>query len=287
MVNNGQPIRTLRYAPKADSTTGLDLLSFGQVRLMPVAGRAVVRGDFHVLARCTAGTGSVTVDFVTHPVTAGTITWIRPGWTHRWDDIADLRGYLLLCPSELLPAATLGHLPSPATPPNLRATPLTDAAFDHLTTEYAATPPDPAILRHLLSALTLRLAAALPVLPDSTDLFTRFAHLTERYHSETREVSWYASQLGYSPRTLSRAVQSATGSTAKQYLNSRVILEAKRLLAHEPVTTAECARRLGFDDPANFTKFFRTHAATTPTDFRLSLSGSVRSSLPEHVPSHE
>ncbi|WP_040815563.1 helix-turn-helix domain-containing protein [Nocardia concava] len=272
MVKNGQPIRTLQYALKPGSATGLELLTFDQLRPMPVAGRAVVRGDFHVLAHCTAGTGSITVDFVTHPLTAGTLAWIRPGWTHRWDDLTDLHGYALLCRPELIPAAAQAHLPSPATPPILPATPLTDAAFTHLITEYTATPPNPAILRHLLSALALRLSTALPPLPDPTDLFDRFARLAERYHSQTREVAWYAAQLGYSPRTLSRAVQAATSTTAKQYLNARVTLEAKRLLAHSPITTAECARRLGFDDPANFTKFFRTQTSTTPTQFRLTLT---------------
>ncbi|MFE3192673.1 helix-turn-helix domain-containing protein [Nocardia sp. NPDC059240] len=280
MVKNGQPIRTLQYAPQAGSATGLEVLDFVKLRPMPVAGREVIRGDFHVLARCTAGTGSMTVDFVAHPLTAGTLAWIRPGWTHRWDDLGDLRGEVILCRSELVPAGALGHLPSPATPPVLTANPLTDAAFGHLLGEYAADPPEPAILRHLLSALTLRLAAGLPALPDPTDLFDRFGRLVERYHSETREVSWYAAQLGYSPRTLSRAVHAATGFTAKQYLNARVALEAKRMLAHEPVTTAECARRLGFEDPANFTKFFRAQTGTTPTGFRLGLADHV---VPEEI----
>ncbi|MGV9838114.1 helix-turn-helix domain-containing protein [Nocardia niigatensis] len=273
MVKNGQPIRTLQYAPPTGSSTGLELLTFDQLRRMPVvAVPEVIRGEFHVLARCTAGIGRVTIDFVAHELTADTVAWIRPGWTHRWDDIAELKGDLILFRSELVPAAALGHLPSPSTPPVVTANPLTDSAFEHLTGEYAADPPSTAILHHLLSAVTLRLAAGLPALPDPTDLFHRFARLTERYHSETREVSWYAAQLGYSPRTLSRAVQAATGTTAKQYLNARVVLEAQRILAHEPVTTTECARRLGFDDPANFTKFFRTHTATTPTRFRLDLT---------------
>ncbi|MFJ9367571.1 helix-turn-helix domain-containing protein [Nocardia sp. NPDC101769] len=274
MVKIGQPIRTLRYAPTAGSPTGLELLTFDQLRRMPVAaGHEVIRGDFHVLARCTAGSGRTTIDFVAHDLAADTVAWIRPGWTHRWDDIAELKGDLILCRPELVPAAALGHLPSPATPPVVTANPLTDSAFEHLTSEYAVDPPNTAILHHLLSAVTLRLAAGLPALPDPTDLFGRFARLAERYHAETREVAWYAAQLGYSPRTLSRAVQSATGATAKQYMNARVTLEAKRLLAHEPVTTAECARRLGFDDPANFTKFFRANTATTPTRFRLDLTG--------------
>ncbi|MFE3797659.1 helix-turn-helix domain-containing protein [Nocardia tengchongensis] len=271
MVECGQPSRTPRYAPRAGAPTGLELLDFDRLRGMPVAaGREMIRGDFHVLARCTAGSGRLTVDFTEHDLTADTIAWIHPGWSHRWDDIADLKGDLVLVRSDLVPTAALGRLPS--TPPIVPANTLTDTAFDHLAGEYAADRPDPAVLGHLLGAMTLRLAAALPAVPGCTDLFGRFARLVERYHAETREVSWYAAQLGCSPRTLSRAVHTATAATAKQYVNARVILEAKRLLAHGAATTADCARRLGFDDPANFTKFFRTHTATTPTGFRLEVT---------------
>lgn len=270
MVESGQPSRTPRYAPRVGAPTGLELLDFDRLRGMSVAlGRETIRGDFHVLARCTAGSGRLTVDFATHELAADTIAWIHPGWTHRWDDIADLKGDLVLVRSDLVPAAVLGRLPS--TPPIVAANALTDSAFDHLAGEYAADPPDTAILGHLLGAVTLRLAAALPTPPQPTDLYGRFARLVERCHADTREVSWYAAQLGCSPRTLSRAVQAATGVTAKQYVNARVTLEAKRLLAQGPATTADCARHLGFDDPANFTKFFRTHTATTPTGFRLEL----------------
>ncbi|AYF76382.1 AraC family transcriptional regulator [Nocardia yunnanensis] len=272
MVKNGQSIRTLRYATGPGWATGLELLDFAQLRPMPVAGREVVRGDFHVLARCTGGTGSVVVDFAVHPLSAGTVVWIRPGWTHRWDDIAQVSGSVVLCRTELMPTGALGHLPSPATPPVSAGNLLTDMAFDHLGGEYRAEPPDPVILRQLLGVLALRLAAGLPPPPGPTDLFDRFARLVERYHGETREVAWYAAQLGYSPRTLSRAVHAATGATAKQYLNARVALEAKRVLAHESVTTAECARRLGFEDPANFTKFFRAQTGATPTGFRVGVA---------------
>lgn len=276
MVKNGQEIRSLCYAPSAATPLGLELLTFDQLRTMPVAHGQVVRGDFHVLAHCTTGTGRLTVDFVARDLVPGTVAWVRPGWTHRWDDITALDGHLMLCRPELVPAAAVGHAPAPSTPPLSPADLLTDLAFEHLVREYAAVAPVESILRHLVSALTLRVAAALPAPAAATDLFDRFARLTERYHTETREVSWYAAQLGYSPRTLTRAVHLTTGRSAKQYLNDRVALEAKRLLAQAPpLPTATCARRLGFEDAANFTKFFRTHTGTTPTRFRRANTNGV------------
>ena len=47
-----------------------------------------------------------------------------------------------------------------------------------------------------------------------------------------------------------------------------MVLEAKRLLAFGDLTVAQCAARLGFDDTANFGKFFERGAGCTPGAFR-------------------
>ncbi len=84
-----------------------------------------------------------------------------------------------------------------------------------------------------------------------------------------------ARELGYTPRTLSRATHAATARSAKQFIDDRVILEAKRLLAHSDSPAATIARHLGFDDDTNFTKFFRRHTDTTPGAFRLTARGTA------------
>jgi AraC-like DNA-binding protein len=90
----------------------------------------------------------------------------------------------------------------------------------------------------------------------------------ERDHAVTRRVEDYAAALGYSPRTLTRAASSATGRTAKQYIDDRVLLEAKRLLRHSGLPAKEVADRLGFIDASDFTKFFRLRTGMTPGAFR-------------------
>jgi AraC-like DNA-binding protein len=90
---------------------------------------------------------------------------------------------------------------------------------------------------------------------------------TRQRRAGARVVAWCARRLGYSPRTLSRATHEAVGRSAKQFIDDRVALEAKRLLAHTDITATECARRTGFDDPANFSKFFRARAGLAPGAF--------------------
>jgi AraC-like DNA-binding protein len=56
--------------------------------------------------------------------------------------------------------------------------------------------------------------------------------------------------------------------TAKRVIIERIILEAKRLLAHSSDPVAGISSHLGFDEPTNFVKFFKRETDLTPTQFR-------------------
>ncbi|MGX9230054.1 helix-turn-helix domain-containing protein [Streptomyces albus] len=104
--------------------------------------------------------------------------------------------------------------------------------------------------------------------------FARFRAAVERDLSRTHRVADYAAALGYSTRTLTRATRAATGTTAKNYLDTRILLEAKRLLVHTDAGSADIARRLGFGDPGDFGKFFRRLDGRTPLAFRAQARGT-------------
>ncbi|GAA5159365.1 MULTISPECIES: helix-turn-helix domain-containing protein [Amycolatopsis] len=272
MVKNGQQrIRTLHYRVAADSPSGVEVLTFSRLRLMPAGKQwdTVHRADFHVLALGRSGRGTVVVDFVRHPLDADRVVWIRPGWTHSWADIAAVEGLVVLFRPEFVPpsspgADVLGPVSWQVDRPDL-----VRLAADHLRREYVE--GDAEILRHLLEVLLLRVAGGAPRPADGREVFTAFSRAVEAEYARSREVEWYARRLGYSPRTLRRATQEAVGVGAKRFIDDRVVLEAKRLLAHTDITVAECARRLGFDDPANFAKFFQARAGSTPGAFAESV----------------
>ncbi|MFI9275717.1 helix-turn-helix transcriptional regulator [Kitasatospora sp. NPDC052896] len=122
-----------------------------------------------------------------------------------------------------------------------------------------------------MSVLVLSLAHACPA-PTSagaaSEVFRSFRAAVERDFARSHHVADYAAALGYSVRTLTRAAQAATGFTAKQYIDARILLEARRLLAHTDATSAEISRRVGFHDPSDFAKFFRTRDGNAPLRFR-------------------
>ncbi|HEY5881590.1 MAG TPA: helix-turn-helix transcriptional regulator, partial [Nakamurella sp.] len=113
--------------------------------------------------------------------------------------------------------------------------------------------------------------------PGPADTFLRFRDAVERDFTRTRQVGDYAHALGYSPRTLSRAARTAVGMNAKEFIDGRTILEAKRLLAHSELSAAQIAHQLGFTSPTNFTKYFHQRTTSTPITFRKHVRGTGRS----------
>jgi AraC-like DNA-binding protein len=138
------------------------------------------------------------------------------------------------------------------------------------------------LLRHQLATLVLRVAMLLPyetspepghpapLGPDGSEAaaFVRFRREIERSFGHTRRVEEYAARLGCSVRTLTRASLAATGRSAKQLIDDRVALEAKRLLAHTDQPVADIGRELGFPEPTNFGRFFAREVGFSPGHFR-------------------
>lgn len=156
--------------------------------------------------------------------------------------------------------------------------PLALMAADHLGREHstAVRVPrlgSPPLLAHLLAALVLRVlpvasAPGIPLPAQSAGVFASFRAAVEEHFADWHQVADYAGALGYDRRTLARATRAATGAGAKQFLDQRILLEAKRLLAHTDLPVGGCARALGFRDAANFTTFFQRGAGMPPSVWR-------------------
>ncbi|MER6122462.1 AraC family transcriptional regulator [Streptomyces sp. NPDC001795] len=247
----------------------------------------VHRIDFHVVMLFNGGPVTHMVDFAEYRVTAGDLLWIRPGQVHRFSRTSEYRGTVLAMQPGFLPRATVEatglyryDLPPLLHPdPDQRAG--LQAALAQLQREYEDTTTLPptlhtAVLRHSLTAFLLRLAhlaasSAEAARGQADTTFTRFRDAVEKGFATNHSVSAYADALGYSRRTLVRAVRAATGQTPKGFIDKRVILEAKRLLAHTDLPIGRVGAAVGFPDSANFSKFFHQHTDTTPAAFRAEL----------------
>ncbi|MFJ9732236.1 helix-turn-helix domain-containing protein [Streptomyces sp. NPDC101171] len=247
----------------------------------------VHRIDFHVVMLFTDGPVRHMVDFAEYRAEAGDLLWIRPGQVHRFAQSSEYRGTVLTMQPGFLPRATVEAtgLYRYDLPPLLRPGPeqlsALRAALEQLRREYEDTETLPlslhtAVLRHNLTAFLLRLAhlaasSAEAARRPADSTFTLFRDAVEKGFATQHSVSAYADALGYSRRTLVRAVRAATGETPKGFIDKRVVLEAKRLLAHTDLPIGRVGAAVGFPDAANFSKFFQLHTGFTPVAFRAEL----------------
>jgi AraC family transcriptional regulator, transcriptional activator of pobA len=270
-VKNGHvtTVRQHTYQPPGGTFSPVETMSFD--RLRRIDRGSTQRADFHVLAAVRRGQGGVSMDFSEHHLAARTVAWIPPGVVHRWSDIKDLAGDIVLFvpTAPVTPASrdvASGLMTGACWTPAAGAWPLISVALGHLRLEFGAPPGarTAELSSLLLSALLLRLDPPATPGPAVNDAFLRFRYAAEEDFRTHHDVAHYARRLGYSPRTLSRGVHAATGRSAKDYLCERLLLEAKRLLAHDHLSQAQCGQRLGFSDAANFSAFFLRETGLRP-----------------------
>ena len=96
-----------------------------------------------------------------------------------------------------------------------------------------------------------------------------FRELVNRHFREHLSLHDYANSLGITVVTLGRLCHEQLGMTPMTLINARLILEAKRELAHSAQSVKQIAHGMGFSDVGYFSRFFRKHAQRSPSEFRL------------------
>jgi AraC family transcriptional regulator, transcriptional activator of pobA len=99
-------------------------------------------------------------------------------------------------------------------------------------------------------------------------MLREFRKLVEQKYTEWHQVQQYASEIHISSKHLSHTVKQLTGKPAKEFIQDRITLEAKRLLWYTPLSIKEIAFRLGFDEPLHFSGFIRKQTGLSPTRLR-------------------
>lgn len=96
----------------------------------------------------------------------------------------------------------------------------------------------------------------------------KFKQLVNEHYKTEHSTSFYANNLHISSDHLNRVIKTSIGKTAKNYIQSRLITEAKRLLYFTDLSNKEIGYELGFNEPANFSAFFKKHTQVSPSSFK-------------------
>lgn len=131
-----------------------------------------------------------------------------------------------------------------------------------------------AALAHLMLLLVdvARLAADIVGelrLNDEPLLAEVFGFIEAHYH-EPISLRDAAAAVALTPGHLTTAVRRKTGRTVQDWILERRMAEARRLLVETDQTAEEVGRRIGYTDPAYFTRSFRRVHHTTPLRWRAA-----------------
>ncbi|WP_020120342.1 AraC family transcriptional regulator [Streptomyces canus] len=284
-------IPRLDFNPPRERVPGFEIVDLATLheRRRSRGSRAdlVHRVDFHTLTLITEGSTEHAVDFVTYPCRPGTLLWIRPGQVQRFARPGTADGtHLLFTPAFPPHSSSADRLVKEWYGPacwQLGARPeyaVLSTLLGQMRAEYGR--PEEAVSAEILQLLLATVLLQIDRLPRPDgrgdphaggEVYVRFRAELERGYATTRRAADYAHRLGYTVKTLTRACAAATGQPVKHVIDGRVALEAQRLLAHTDEPVATIARRLGFQEPTNFGKFFTRHAGVTPGAFRQTHKG--------------
>lgn len=95
-----------------------------------------------------------------------------------------------------------------------------------------------------------------------------FSELSTNNSNAPLSINKVADEMNLHPHYLSDVIKQKTGRTATQLIRERTAAEAQKLLLHTSKSISEIAYQLRFEDPSNFTKFFKSQLQITPKEFR-------------------
>lgn len=97
-----------------------------------------------------------------------------------------------------------------------------------------------------------------------------YKRLVDKHYRDMHEVQQYASMLNITPRHLADVVKSTTGKSPHEFINNRLLQEAKVLLSGSSSTIAEIAYLLNFEDQSHFSHFIKRKTGLSPLELRKS-----------------
>jgi AraC-like DNA-binding protein len=136
------------------------------------------------------------------------------------------------------------------------------------------------VLRNLLNAFIICAARLMTckcktniVQMDSSQnkVVRQFKSLTDEHYVNRTRVAEYADMLYITPGHLNDLIKSVTGKTAKQIIDEKRVVEAKRLLFWGQHSVKQIAGHLNFEDDAYFNRFFKKHTGQTPALFQKNI----------------
>ena len=238
----------------------------------------------------TEGEGKFSIDNQTNEAASRDVFFSKPGEIRNWDTRHIVNGYALIFEDEFLSSLFkdslfvrhLSFFQSGKTSSKLQ---LPDELYmrilqilHNIKTEIDSyRQNDVYVLRALLYEVLMLLDRAYLKMISmeegrSREVFnnhvSKFMNLVNIHSKEQHSVQYYADKLCITSNYLNEMVTSTMGFSAKQYIQNKVMEEAKRMLAYTDLPVAEIAFELNYETVSYFSRCFRRYTGETPLGYR-------------------
>lgn len=260
---------------------------FGRLATWTYFGKTE-RIHFFCIMIVTEGKGKHFVDFKEYHLEKGNILFVAPGQIQQYEENPQFKGYMLIFTEHFF-RKQVNELAF-----------LNQSSIFDITLPNALIKPDVETFSKMMQLLFLLQAefscshefSKVESLQKLTSLFLIYAerqkqrdnnvvsndhYLSQYYHFKQlleqhflreRSVEFYASLMAITPKTLCRITRATIQKSAKEFIDSRVVIEIKRLLLFEKLSIKEIAYSLNFNEPTNLVKYFKKHTGETPTSYK-------------------
>ncbi len=237
--------------------------------------------DFEELIIVTQGSMEHFIDFKMEIVEAPVACYISMGKAHQLIPHKNMRGWVVNYKTELIPDSKLNFYSNFFTFTNIplsnglcinRFISLCQIIHAESTQQFI----DYTTIRHLVNGLISMLEAerkrSLPIENISKvsqiTTFSNFLKILEENYFHNEGVSFYADRLKMSERNLNTICKNNFQKSVSEIIETRKLIEAKRLLLHTDKSVSEIGYDLGYNEKSYFTRVFHNKMGITPSRFR-------------------
>ena len=269
----------LLYKPGADF-----IIKTAECDSMPAHIKNPHRHAGYAISLLLEGEIEYYADFKKHVVTAPALMFLSPNQVYRNIRGAQYKKVVISFNKDFLVNEVQGVLSCWEYMFSREVIPVNDEAalkelqaYTHLMQQEfnSSRPQKNLVLRNLLNAFIICAARLMScstkiVQMDSSQnkIVRQFKTLTDEHYVNRTQVAQYADMLYITPGHLNDLIKSVTGKTAKQIIDEKRIVEAKRLLYWGEHSVKQIAGHLNFEDDSYFNRFFKKHTGQTPALFQ-------------------
>ena len=239
------------------------------------------RHDYEELLIITQGEPEHFIDFINEKVISPVVIYVARGKVHEFIPDPETRGWCIRYNSDFIPESNfhfysnyLDRIAFSFDPGTCRQQ--IGNLCEMILFEYQQNPTSVDVYKHLFMALLAKLEVEgkhnLPVENDKKTprqmAFQSFLNILENNFSRNEGVGFYADKMNTSVRNLNLLCAKIFGKSVSEIIETRKLIEARRLLLNTEMTVSEVGFTLGYNEKSYFSRVFRKKTGLTPTEFR-------------------